>query len=764
MIAKPIGAILAAILVSLSGTVGSFHFVGAQDQGDQLKTGPAEITLSNIEASPGSTVAVNGSNFGANSQVSIYFMSSQYVNFSSGSAFILEGIRANRSSTAEQEGNGNFFDEDALKTLEDLLQSGNLLVALKGEAPNNGRMSLECHDKKLAEGGINGNIVTLAVHPGMYNECLISISDGNITNTGKIGNLKVVSDAGEEYRNSAMTSVSADEQGAFQTSVIVPDVEEGEYAVLAVGSNRTASVSTLSVTIAQAETETENNDNTTAANSTTIGVTNETSTQTPEENVTRIQNQTQNNQTGTSTEPTVQVDETGTEPGSPLAIRGEGFQPDTPIQIFINNVQITNVITNVGGSFNTVVIVPTTVNAGNAKVVVRTEQTNIVENVNIIQRERMSEAPSMLDLIAASATDNNQVLRGAPVTIIDASNGQLIESGQTPMEIRLQQGTYSIFYSDFGLFDFDSARPGRWIHTPDGGSGLITIREGSSTTVTAMYNEQPMPPPPPPKQTENSLTLRLQGIGGNQIPSMFTTIYNATTGQKLDQGFTELRVDHLRPGTYPIFFGNFKEFVFLSASPGSWVQTPFGGVGVVTIPDDGEDHNIAVTSLYNRTTVEEEQFKIQLPLDLHGQIFSITSNQTYPQGPFVISGSFALTVGHEEPVNATLSAYIMSAREDSNENVDLELQRSRHHDTFQVVDFKPQVARPLGLNSYVISGTADLLLNGNMYSNNEGIVVIVKGGEALAPTDIEIYFRGAGQYSAANRLETLYGVVSSGFQ
>jgi hypothetical protein len=245
---------------------------------------------------------------------------------------------------------------------------------------------------------------------------------------------------------------------------------------------------------------------------------------------------------------------------------------------------------------------------------------------------------------------------------------------------------------------------------------------------------------------------------------MFTTIYNATTGQKLDQGFTELRVDHLRPGTYPIFFGNFKEFVFLSASPGSWVQTPFGGVGVVTIPDDGEDHNIAVTSLYNRTTVEEEQFKIQLPLDLHGQIFSITSNQTYPQGPFVISGSFALTVGHEEPVNATLSAYIMSASEDSNENVDLELQRSRHHDTFQVVDFKPQVARPLGLNSYVISGTADLLLNGNMYSNNEGIVVIVKGGEALAPTDIEIYFRGAGQYSAANRLETLYGVMSSGFQ
>ena len=52
MIAKPIAAILAAsILVSASGTVGSFYFVGAQDQ-DEVTTGQAEITLSDIEASP----------------------------------------------------------------------------------------------------------------------------------------------------------------------------------------------------------------------------------------------------------------------------------------------------------------------------------------------------------------------------------------------------------------------------------------------------------------------------------------------------------------------------------------------------------------------------------------------------------------------------------------------------------------------------------------------------------------------------------------
>jgi hypothetical protein len=245
---------------------------------------------------------------------------------------------------------------------------------------------------------------------------------------------------------------------------------------------------------------------------------------------------------------------------------------------------------------------------------------------------------------------------------------------------------------------------------------------------------------------------------------MFVTIYNAEARERIEQGFTEFRVDDLPPGTYPIFFSNFEDLVFLSASPGTWIQTPFGGVGLVTIPDDSEDHNIVVTAEYNRTTIVEEQFNIQAPLDLEGNIFSITSNQTRPEGPFVMSGSFALRVSDEEPVSATLSAYFMSAREDSNENVDLESQRSRDHDTFQIVDLKPRVARPIGLNSYVISGTADLLLNGDMYSNDERIVVIVRGGEELTPTNVEIDFRGDQRYSAANRLETLYGVVSSGFQ
>jgi PKD repeat protein len=479
---------------------------------------------------------------------------------------------------------------------------------------------------------------------------------------------------------------------------------------------------------------------------------------------TTVQNQTQNNQTDIGEEePTVQLDETSAEPGSPLAISGEGFQSDTPIQIFINNVQITNVITNVEGSFNTVVIVPTTVAAGSAQVVIRTEQTNIIQNVNIIQLDGRTEGPSTLSLTAVSATDNGEALRNAPVTVFDAISGEVIETGRTPMDIELQEGTYSIFYSDFGRFEFESAEPGRWIDTPDGGSGLITIREGRNTTVTAIYSEQPVPPPPP-RVTDNSLTLRAQDTQGNLIEDMFVTIYDAEAAEKIEQGFTEIRVDDLPPGTYPIFFSNFEDLEFLSASPGTWIQTPFGGVGLVTIPDDGEDHNIVVTAEYNRTTIVEEQFNIQAPLDLEGNIFTITSNETRPEGPFVMSGTFALRVSDEEPVSATLSAYFMSAREDSNENVDLESQRSRDHDTFQIMDLKPRVARPIGLNSYVVSGTADLLLNGDMYSNDERVHVIVRGGEELTPTNIEIDFRGDQRYSAANRLDTLYGAVSSGFQ
>src|SRR5215217_1003937 len=864
MMAKPIIAILAvALLLSSLGTVGSFYFVSSQGQ---TTTEPPELTLSETEASPGSVIEVEGINFGANSQVSIYFMSAEEADLTDGSAFVLQGIDANQSTTTEPEGTNTFFDADgdALHTLGDLLelstdQGGNdttgtttsisehnLLVVLEEGAPVNGTMSLECEDVNIAQGRINGTVGTFGVSPGTYNECSISISDADITDTGEIEELVVVSDSEEDYENSLVISETANEEGTFESSVTVPNVEEGEYAILAVADDRRTAVSALSVTVA--ESVTEPGADTSAANATEGIIMNETIIPAPEEeelaeeeptelltaeiisnategiapatfefqsnptggtepytylwdfgdgsegsdeqsvahtfeeagiyNVTLAATDTDNQNASDSIEinveappteeeggeePTVQLDEATVEPGSPLAISGEGFQPYTPIQIFINNVQITNVITNVEGSFNTVVIVPTTVAAGSAQVVVTTEQTTVVQNVNIIQPDERTEVPSTLRLTAVSATDGGEALRNAPVTVFDASSGEVVERGRTPMDIELQEGVYSIFYSDFGRFEFESAEPGRWIDTPDGGSGLITIREGRNTTVTALYSEQPVPPPPP-RVTDNSLTLRAQDTQGNLIKDMFVTIYDAEAAEKIEQGFTEIRVDDLPPGTYPIFFSNFEDLEFLSASPGTWIQTPFGGVGLVTITDDGEDHNIVVTAEYNRTTIVEEQFNIQAPLDLEGNIFTITSNETRPEGPFVMSGTFALRVSDEEPVSATLSAYFMSAREDSNENVDLESQRSRDHDTFQIMDLKPRVARPIGLNSYVVSGTADLLLNGNMYSNDERVQVIVRGGEELTPTNIEIDFRGDQRYSAANRLDTLYGAVSSGFQ
>src|SRR5918994_1015805 len=661
MMAKPLTAILAAaLLVSASGTVGSFYFVSSQGQ---TTTEPAELTLSESEASPGSAVEVEGINFGANSQVSIYFMSSEPVDLTDGSAFALQGIDANQSTTTEPEGTSIFFDVDnaaaALHTLGNLLESStdqgandtttnatittnaasisehNLLVALEEGGPVNGTMSLECEDEAIAQGRINGSIGTFGVSPGTYNECSISISDADITDitdTGEIDELMVLSDSEEDYENSLVTSETADEEGTFESSVIVPNVEAGEYAILAVADDRRTAVSALSVTVAESVTEP-------VANA-TEGITNETIIPAPEEEeelaeeespelltaevisngtqgvapatfefqanltggtepytniwnfgegseesneqtvlhtfeeagtynvtlvatdtdnqnasdsieinveaaaaaappptaitdplivgiisngtqdvapatfefevnitggtepytinwnfdddsegndeqnvlhtfeeagthnvvvtvidenrqeasdnleinveepaeeeveeeggeaaTTTLQNQTQNNQTDIAGEegPTVQLDETSAEPGSPLAISGGGFQPDTPIPIFINNVPITNVITNAEGSFNTVVIVPTTVAAGSAQVVVRTEQTNIIQTVNIIQLDGRTEGPSTLRLTAVSATDNGEALRNAPVTIIDTSNGQVIETGRTPI-------------------------------------------------------------------------------------------------------------------------------------------------------------------------------------------------------------------------------------------------------------------------------------------------------------------------------------------
>ena len=312
MITKPITAILAAaLLVSASGTVSSFYFVSSQGQ-TTTTTEPAELTLSESEALPGSIVEVEGSDFGANSQVSIYFMSSEEVDLTDGSAFILQGIDANQSTTTAPEGTSIFFDVDntALHTLGDLLELStaqvgnattttttnatttttnatttatnatsiserNLLVALEDGGLVNGTMSLECEGEIIAQGRINGTIGTFGANPGTYNECTISISDGDITDTGEIDELIVVSDSEEDYVNSLVTSETANEEGTFVSSVTVPNVEGGEYAILAVADDARTAVSALSVTVAETVTEP-------AANA-TEDIVNETITQVPGE-------------------------------------------------------------------------------------------------------------------------------------------------------------------------------------------------------------------------------------------------------------------------------------------------------------------------------------------------------------------------------------------------------------------------------------------------------------------------------------------------
>src|SRR5215210_6489255 len=299
MLAKPITAILTlALLFSASGTVGPFYFVSSQAQ---ITTEPAELSLSESEASPGSVVEVEGGNFGANSQVSIYFMLAEQVDLTDGSAFVLQGIGSNQSTTTEPEGNDTFIGiDDALPTLEDLLElrtnqggndttiisnttnisAQNLLVALEEGGPINSTMSLECEDGTIAEGYMNGTIGTFAVTPGTYNGCSISISDGNIINTGEIDDLIIASE--DDYRNSLVTSETADEEGTFDSSVTVPDVEEGEYAILAVADDTRAAASELSVTVAESVTEPAANA-TSAANATEDNIVNETVTQSPEE-------------------------------------------------------------------------------------------------------------------------------------------------------------------------------------------------------------------------------------------------------------------------------------------------------------------------------------------------------------------------------------------------------------------------------------------------------------------------------------------------
>src|SRR3712207_2393067 len=271
MISKPLTAILVlALILSASLTVGPLYFVSSQGQ---TTTEPAELSLSETEASPGSAVELEGTDFGADSSASIYFMSAEPVDLIEGSAFILQGLNASQSATIEGGGGATaFFDTGGtdLHTLGDLLQSTinqggnnttnttagisghNLLVVLEDGTPVNGTTSLDCEDVNIAQGRINGTIGTFGANPGIYDECSISITDDDTTNTGEIDELIISSDSEEDFANSLVTSATADEEGTFESSVTVPNVEAGEYAILAVADDRRRiAITSLSVIVAK---------------------------------------------------------------------------------------------------------------------------------------------------------------------------------------------------------------------------------------------------------------------------------------------------------------------------------------------------------------------------------------------------------------------------------------------------------------------------------------------------------------------------------
>jgi len=216
MISKSLTSILVAILLVIaSGTAGPLYFVSSQGQ---TTIESAEIVLSESEASPGSVVELEGADFGADSLVSIYFMSAEPVELAEGDAFILQRINANQSATIEPEGAGILFDTDSTAPSDTLgnlllpsiidqgdnnaassttagLSGQNLLVVVEDVPPVNGTMSLDCEDVNIAQGRINGTIGAFTARPETYNDCLISFSDGDLINTGEIDEIVVISDS-----------------------------------------------------------------------------------------------------------------------------------------------------------------------------------------------------------------------------------------------------------------------------------------------------------------------------------------------------------------------------------------------------------------------------------------------------------------------------------------------------------------------------------------------------------------------------------------
>jgi hypothetical protein len=95
------------MFVVASGAPRSFYLAGAQEQNttDTSATENAEVTLGSTQVQSGSTLDVNGNNFGANSDVSIYMMSAVQAELEDGTATILQEAAAaagNESATTAE--------------------------------------------------------------------------------------------------------------------------------------------------------------------------------------------------------------------------------------------------------------------------------------------------------------------------------------------------------------------------------------------------------------------------------------------------------------------------------------------------------------------------------------------------------------------------------------------------------------------------------------------------------------------------------------
>jgi hypothetical protein len=773
-----------------------------------------QIVLNSSQVTQGSSIQISGSNFNPSGNVNLYLLSAAPAQFQGGNLTLLQQAQAPPASTQPASSstttNGNIFSF-ALSKLEDMFHfgsstgtaasqsstgNGRVFVILDSQFQN-GTITLNCDSKDTGSTSFSSSsgraTVWLSPPSGSYNTCSVDIKSNGETASASLGPLSITSSSAgatttEFSDKDRIASVAADSQGSFSVqATVASDIKAGNYAVTAI-QNNLAGFEQVSVTALPSSTTTTTSNQTststtsTTTNSSAASVQNSSNSNSgpslisgSNSNVSSVVNSSslaqilRNNSqaTGTNTtagqtsNATVQLNNSTASPGTQITVSGHGFRPASQVQIFINNVQITNVITNIEGSFNSVIVVPASISAGSAQVQVRSGQTNITQNVTVVSQTNQNTGPATVSFESISAVDSSSLI-GAPVTVFDTSTGQVVGSGKTPLKLDLSGGTYSVFYSNFNNYQFASASPGQWTRVNDGGAGILTVQAGQTFTVTATYNQASLPSPPPVSPS-NSMTLNSIDTSGNQIQGMFVTVYDSS-GKKIDQGFTPLTVQGLAAGTYPIFFANFANLVFQTAVPGTWVQTPYGGSGLVSIVNTGQSQNIAVTAVYARTSAQPQAFNLNAPLDIKGYIYTITSNQTTPQGPFVISGLFTLKVDSAgTPGSASFSAHLVSARDDANLNVRLDSQASRDEHTLQIANFKTKLAQPIGPQEFVVYGTADLLRDGNLYSGGEDIMILVSGGTNQSPTNVQAQFLGKQANSAADWLGDLFGVVTDGF-